>query len=164
MLIFAPLLNQNKFMKHIFVAAIIAISMLSCDKKTSDSNQKIDTVALGTGEQNYARFLFEETTYDFGKIKQGEIVKHIFKFKNDGENPLIISAAQASCGCTVPEYTKEPLAPGAESEIVVQFNSTGKMGVQNKTVQITANTLPNTTTLVLKGIVEPKSDTTKISK
>ncbi|MFN0049058.1 MAG: DUF1573 domain-containing protein [Cytophagales bacterium] len=153
-------------MKHILIAAAIAISMLSCDKKTKETVQKTDTVTLGTGEGSNGRFLFEETTYDFGKIKQGDIVKHTFKFKNDGENPLIISGAQASCGCTVPEYAKEPIAPGAESQILVQFNSTGKIGTQNKTITITANTLPNTTTLVLKGLVEAKPvvDSTLSSK
>lgn len=151
-------------MKYIFVAAVVAISLSSCDKKNKENTTTSDTLTLGTGEQKNGRFLFEETSFDFGTIKQGEIVKHVFKFKNDGENPLIISNAQASCGCTVPEFAKEPIAPGAESQIVVQFNSTGKMGTQNKTISITANTLPNLTTLVLKGLVEPKADSTNKSK
>jgi len=151
-------------MKHIIVAAAIAISLQGCDNQTGKKNEKIDSVALGTGVQNNGRFLFEESSFDFGKVKQGDIVKHTFKFKNDGENPLIITAAQASCGCTVPEYTKDPIAPGEESQVKVQFNSTGKMGMQNKTIQITANTLPATTTLVLKGLVEPKADSIKTSK
>lgn len=141
-------------MKYLLIS-VVALLAMSCDKKSSQNSEiKKDTVELGVGNQSYGRFLFEESSFDFGKIKQGDIVKHSFKFKNDGENPLIITAAQASCGCTVPEYPKEPIAPGESGEILVQFNSTGKMGAQNKTVQITANTLPNTTTLVLKGEVE----------
>ncbi len=151
-------------MKYSILVVVFALSLAACDKSGKESSsQNIDSVALGTGSESYGRFLFEETSFDFGTIKQGDIVKHTFKFRNDGENPLIISNAQASCGCTVPEYAKEPIAPGASSEITVQFNSTGKMGTQNKTVQITANTLPNTTTIVLKGIVTPK-DSTKSSK
>jgi hypothetical protein len=63
-------------MKHIFIALVIGISLLSCDKKTTENNEKVDSVALGTGTEANGRFLFEETSFDFGTIKQGEIVKH----------------------------------------------------------------------------------------
>lgn len=82
---------------------------------------------------------FVDTKHDFGTITEGEIVKHAFKFKNTGENPLLISKAQASCGCTVPSYPKEPIPPGGEGEIVVEFNSTNRPGVQNKNVLVYSN-------------------------
>lgn len=98
-------------------------------------------------------FEFTEERYDFGTIKEGDIVEHVFKFKNVGEAPLIISSATASCGCTVPVWPKEPIGIGEEGEIAVRFNSKGKPGTQNKTVTITANTYPKITRLNIKAAV-----------
>lgn len=101
-----------------------------------------------------AKITFEKEVFDFGVIKQGDVVEDVFKFKNTGNAPLIISSATGSCGCTVPEPPKDPIAPGQSSEIKVKFNSTGKEGIQNKTVTIIANTLPNTESkLTVKGTV-----------
>lgn len=82
---------------------------------------------------------FENTKHDFGTITEGEIVKHSFRFKNAGTNPLLISNAVASCGCTVPSYPKEPIPPGGEGDIVVEFNSTNRVGIQNKNVLVYSN-------------------------
>ena len=81
---------------------------------------------------------FKESTYNFGSVTDGEKVEHTYKFKNTGNDPLIISNAQGSCGCTVPQWPKEPIAPGKSGEIKVVFDSKGKVGKQNKTVTITA--------------------------
>ena len=97
---------------------------------------------------------FAETEFDFGKIKQGDSPEHIFKFTNTGNEPLIIADAKGSCGCTVPTYPKEPVAPGATGEILVKFNSAGKSNNQQKTVTLTANTNPLTTVLTIKAFVE----------
>lgn len=103
---------------------------------------------------------FTEKTHDFGKIKEGDVVTKIFKFKNTGEAPLIISNATSSCGCTVPSYPKdEPIAPGEEGEIEVKYNSRGKKNQDNKVVRITANTWPATNNLTIKAFVEPKANT-----
>ncbi|GAB3827155.1 DUF1573 domain-containing protein [Hymenobacter jeollabukensis] len=96
---------------------------------------------------------FAESEFDFGSIQQGEVVKHTFEFTNTGKTPLLIDNAQASCGCTVPQWPKEPVAPGAKGKIDVQFDSHGKAGVQNKTVTVTANTQPSTTVVTIKGTV-----------
>ena len=74
---------------------------------------------------------FEEKLHDFGTIKDGDVVEHIFTFVNDGEAPLIISDAKATCGCTVPEWPRQPIAVGETGEIKVRFNSKNKPGVQN---------------------------------
>src|SRR5690606_3822519 len=86
--------------------------------------------------------LKDDRVYDFGKVKEGEIVEKTFAFQNTGKSPLLISNITASCGCTTPEWPKEPIPPGGESTIVVRFNSTGKPGQQSKAVTITANTEP----------------------
>jgi hypothetical protein len=82
---------------------------------------------------------FTDTKHSFGTITEGEKVSHAYKFKNTGTNPLIISNAIASCGCTVPSYPKEPIPPGGEGKIVVEFNSTGRPGHQQKNVIVHSN-------------------------
>lgn len=82
---------------------------------------------------------FEESSRDFGNIKQGDKVEHVFKFENKGKVPLVISNVAATCGCTVPAWPKEPIAPGQKGEIKVSFNSAGKMGKQNSVVRIYSN-------------------------
>lgn len=99
---------------------------------------------------------FGQQSYDFGTVNEGEIVKRTFKFKNTGKEPLIISNAQGSCGCTVPKWPREPIAPGASSEITVEFNSDKKTGKRNQQVTITANTEPANTVISLTGEVTPK--------
>lgn len=82
---------------------------------------------------------FPENKFDFGKVKEGTKVKHAFKFKNTGENPLMISDAIASCGCTVPSFSKAPVMPGDEGEIVVEFNTKGRKGNNHKSVIVVSN-------------------------
>ena len=96
-----------------------------------------------------------ENEFDFGTIDEGEKVSHVYKFTNTGEEPLIISNAKGSCGCTVPKWPKDPIAPGEKGEILVEFNSKNKKGKQSKRVTITANTNPTQSFLTIKGDVTP---------
>lgn len=96
---------------------------------------------------------FAETEFNFGKVKAGEKVQHEYNFKNTGKEPLVISNAKGSCGCTVPEWPKEPIAPGASGKIKVEFDSKGKSGPQTKQVTITANTDPVQSIIYIKGEV-----------
>ena len=96
---------------------------------------------------------FAETSYDFGSIQEGEVVTHTFAFTNTGKTPLVIERAFASCGCTVPDWPRKPVAPGASGEIKVEFNSRGKAGPQQKTITINANTQPRESVVSLVGIV-----------
>jgi hypothetical protein len=81
----------------------------------------------------------EKNTYDFGDITQGDKVEHVFKFANTGNEPLIITNIQISCGCTTPQWPREPIPPGGKGEITIGFNSAGKMGKQNKVLPIQSN-------------------------
>ena len=92
--------------------------------------------------------------YDYGTIDAGTKVNHTFKFKNTGSEPLIISNCKGSCGCTVPKCPTEPIAPGEEGEIPVEFDSKGKNGADSKSVTITANTNPSATVLTIRGTVK----------
>jgi hypothetical protein len=97
---------------------------------------------------------FDATDYDFGSVKEGEKVKHSYTFKNTGSEPLIISSAKGSCGCTVPKWPSEPIAPGGTGQIDVEFDSKGKPGKQTKRVTVTANTVPAQMFLNITGNVE----------
>jgi hypothetical protein len=125
------------------------------------------TPSATTGKTTTVKF--EESSYDWGKMKEGDKMTHLFKFKNTGNNDLIISDARGSCGCTVPEWPKEPIKPGKGGEIKVVFDSAHKSGVQSKTVTINANTEPASIVLMIKGTVEggeeaPKEEPAKTNK
>ena len=124
----------------------LSSSMQAQEKKTLDN--------IGNDNPNQANFKFEKTDYDFGTIKQGESITYEFKFSNTDGEPIIISKAEGSCGCTVPQWPKEPIMKGQTSAIKVTFNSTGKLGMQDKTVTITSNAKDNPMVIHLKGNVE----------
>jgi hypothetical protein len=100
---------------------------------------------------------FTNTDHDFGTINEGDVVEYTYAFKNTGAAPLIIQSAQGSCGCTVPDWTKEPIPVGATGFVKAKFDSNGKTNIQNKTVTVTANTWPKQTVLRFKAMVTPKS-------
>lgn len=107
----------------------------------------IDTV-------NVAKMSFEKQNYEFGEVMEGEIIEHTFKFKNTGKAPLVIQGARSTCGCTVPEWSKDPIQVGEEGEIFVRFDTKNKRARQVKPVIITANSYPATTKVYLRGFVK----------
>ena len=105
---------------------------------------------------------FDKMEHDFGTIKQGDVVECVFKISNTGNEPLIIEEAHGSCGCTVPDYPKEPIPAGQTRDIKVKFNSAGKKDKQQKTVTLTANTDPLQTVLTIMAFVNaPAADAAK---
>lgn len=145
------------------LAAVVLFS--SCSETPKATEEQIDTDVVNnpaTAENaegvdpNAAvpAFTFEKEAHDFGIIIQGEKVAYSFKFTNSGDADLIITSAKGSCGCTVPSYPVEPIAPGAEAVIDVVFDSDGKSGQQNKKITLVANTVPNTMVLAINGQVE----------
>ena len=102
--------------------------------------------------------IYETTDHDFGTVNEGQKVTHIYKVKNTGEAPLIIQSAQPSCGCTVPDWSKDPIPVGGTGFVKAEFDSSGKPGINNKTITVTANTWPKTTTLRFKAMVTPKAE------
>ena len=116
-------------------------------KKVSEEKVSIQDVLSEGG----AEIQFENSVWDFGEINQKESVNYVYEFINTGSEPLIISNAKGSCGCTVPEWPKEPIPSNGIGEIAIQFNSGEKKGRQNKTVTLTTNCTPNTTILRVVG-------------
>lgn len=165
--------------KITLIASCIAlISLSACNnEKAADANAATKEIstdlinnpstaaedAPAVDPENAPQFEFEETVIEFGEISQGEKVKRMFKFTNVGKSDLIISDAKGSCGCTVPVWPRNPIAPGEGGEIEVVFDSKGKAGRQNKTVTLVANTVPNTKVLAIKGDVlaptQPETET-----
>lgn len=152
-------------MKAFCLSAAIAISLFACTsetKKAEDKPADATTTSVPTSnvkeevvkDANAPVMTFKESEFDFGTIQAGDVVKHTFTFTNTGKKPLIVQNATAPCGCTVPDWTKEPVAPGATGEIRVEFNSRGKSGTQNKVVSITANTQPEMNTVTIKANVD----------
>lgn len=100
---------------------------------------------------------FAKTEHDFGKINEADgRVTTVFEFKNEGMEALILSNVRASCGCTTPKWTREPVEPGQTGQITVTYNPNGRPGRFQKTITITSNASEPTTKLYIKGEVIPK--------
>jgi hypothetical protein len=138
-------------------ACMLGLAVLAQDKaapaKPVAASQAPATPAA-VDNPNAAEMKFEVEEYNFGTIKQGDKVSYDFKFSNAGKDALVISDAHGSCGCTVPQWPKEPVAKGGKGTIHVEFNSAGKQGMQDKTVTITSNAKGGQKVLHLKGNVE----------
>lgn len=100
---------------------------------------------------------FATKDHDFGTINEGDIVEYTYDFKNTGDAPLIIQGAQGSCGCTVPDWSKEPIPVGGTGYVKAKFDSHGKSDLQTKKVTVTANTYPKQTELSFKAMVKVKA-------
>lgn len=98
-------------------------------------------------------YTWNETTHDFGKVVQNAPAAVTFTVKNDGKGPLIITAAKSSCGCTIAEYTKEPIKPGESGIVKATYNS-ARVGPFTKTVTVTYDGIPDPDLLTIKGEVE----------
>lgn len=104
-----------------------AVASASAPAGTPASNQPMTTVALS------------ESNFDFGKIKKGDKVEHVYEITNTGNNPLVISEVKPGCGCTAPDFTKEPIMPGKKGKITLHFDSTNFDGNVNKYADVFAN-------------------------
>ena len=146
---------MKKLSISILTVMAAAIMLGSCkgddkgDKASNDPSVPTDVVNIPSTASGEAAdpgsqpvVTFEKESHDFGKITQGEKVSYSFKFKNTGGSDLVISSAQGSCGCTVPDYPKKPIPPGEEGKIDVVFDSNGKSGKTSKTVTVVTNANP----------------------
>lgn len=143
-------------MKKLALVLLTAAALAGCRQSGSNtSTASADTTQTPAVPSADAGVIsFENGMYNFGKITQGEVVHYDFKFKNTGKSPLIVTNVAATCGCTIPEKPKAPVQPGATGVISVVFNSTGKMGMQDKIVTVTSNGNPATSEVHLIGEVK----------
>lgn len=153
-------------MKKILFLLFIPVVMVSCNSGSEELSTDLvnnpATASDGASTEAMPKITFEEESFDFGDISQGEKVEHDFRFTNNGNSDLIISSAVGSCGCTVPSYPKEPLKPGDEGVIKVVFDSNGKQGAQHKRVTIVSNTVPNKTMVaIMANVLVPEEKKTE---
>jgi hypothetical protein len=151
-------------MKNIIIPIFAIFAFISCqDVAKKVENEKLSTdlvqtpktsVESSTSVSGTPQFTFVEEEHDFGLLVDGEKVSYSFVFTNTGDAPLIISNAKGSCGCTVPNWPKNPIAPGETGNIDVSFNSSGRKGIQNKAVTLTANTNPNRKVIKIKAEIQ----------
>lgn len=141
----------------IFVIALATVAV-ACSNPSDRVKPESERMALEAVQSTeLPQLSFATESHDFGTINEGDVVETEFKFTNTGEGPLIISSAQGSCGCTVPEYPNAPVAPGEVGVIKVSFNSEGKPNQQSKTVTLTTNAVPSTKVLTITANVTPKA-------
>jgi hypothetical protein len=142
---------MNRLVLGLFFAA--SLGMTACENKQSTTQGETEVPG------QVPVMTFAEQEVNLGKMTEGDTLRHQFKFTNTGKGPLTISSAVASCGCTVPSYPKEPVAPGQTGTIDVLFNSKNKTGMNTKTITVYANTKPDMNTLTFKVEVLPRTET-----
>lgn len=143
-------------MRKVLFFFAFAMFALSCtdtpDQATTDMLTFPDE--KGNFPEEIPEMTFESTELEFGKVLDGDLVEHTFEFVNTGKAPLILSAVEPSCGCTVPKsWPKNPVLPGETGKIEVTFDSKNRVGKINKTITVIANTAPANTILKLTGEV-----------
>ncbi len=141
---FVLLLKSNENMRLLlaFSLTLLLFTAIAQDEPESESG---------------ARITFYEESFDFGDITVGDVVDHIFEFENSGDQPLIFSNVLTTCGCTAPDWPREPILPGESSFLTITFNSAGKAGVQNKVITIITNAVNNRERIRITTNVLPKS-------
>jgi hypothetical protein len=146
-------------MKKIFLFLMLVIFVWACSdnpsgkvKKENLEKAKQELAKMG----KFPKMEFEYTEVDFGQHKEGEILDTIFVFTNTGDAPLIISKVRSSCGCTIPDWPKEPVKPGQKDTIKVSFNTNHKTGNQRKKIDIHSNEKQLVRTLIIRAQIEPK--------
>ena len=159
-------------MKRYLIISFLALAACGSNSDPKADNGKISTslvnnprTASGMDNESAATkptMDFKDTLHDFGAMHADEVVSYDFSFTNNGKTPLIITGAAGSCGCTVPDYPRDPVAPGKSAIMKVTFNSAGKSGHQEKSVTINTNTVRSIHMLYIKADVEGSKDKSKL--
>lgn len=139
-------------MKPVFqilmISCLFAV-LVSCKSNTSSKTASTKE----TGSAGQPQIKFDTDMHDFGEVVEGEKVSYTFKFTNTGKGPLVITGIASSCGCTVGEYTKDTIKPGAQGNVIVSFDSWKNAGFQQKSVTVNSNTNPSFQMLRIKAMV-----------
>ncbi|WP_339838302.1 DUF1573 domain-containing protein [uncultured Maribacter sp.] len=145
--------------KIVLIVGLVSMVAFTSCKDNASSKIKTDNVTEAAVRDEAAKAVpvmsFEKAEHDFGTIEQGTPQETVFLFTNTGNAPLIITDAKSSCGCTVPNPPKDPIAPGETGELKVNFNGSGQNQV-TKTITVTANTEKGSELLRIKAFVNPK--------
>jgi len=128
---------------------LLSLILWSCG---SDSEKNKKNTTNQASEEDKAEIIFDEYEHNFGRVSEGEKVAYIFSFENKGPGKLVISNASTSCGCTVPKYDTKPIPPGEGGSLEVVFDTSGRDGLQTKTISVRSNS--KTPVVVLKITAE----------
>lgn len=146
-------MNKGRVLSVLIILSGIGM-MLSCGTnkggENADSNFVNDSTAV-------PEISFNTLVHDFGEITEGEKVAYVFTFTNTGTGSLVINNASASCGCTVPKYSRKPLAPGQKGTMEVVFNTSGFGGIQTKTISVQSNAKTPVVVLAVKADVRSRN-------
>ncbi len=152
-------------MKRVIIALAFIISagtLVSCKEGNAASKVKKENIVKAEKRDNDISkgapiVSFNRVEYDFGTVKEGDIVETSFIVTNTGKSDLVITKAQSTCGCTVPVWPKGPIAPGESGEVKVKFNTNGKPNRQSKSVTLYTNTAAGREVVKITGMVTPKA-------
>jgi len=125
------------FMRYLLICCL-AVAVIAGCKNNDGKGAAASGSAVDSSQFTTIQWL--DSSRDFGKIREGDLLAVEFRFRNTGDKPLVIENVRPSCGCTVAEQSKEPIPPGGEGTIKASFNSEGRTGVNHKTLFVTANT------------------------
>jgi Protein of unknown function (DUF1573) len=125
-----------------FLFFIVSVLVLACNEtdKAADHVDKAGVLTSSADTSSLTTIQWIDSVKNLGRINEGQKLEISFRFKNSGTKPLIIESVRPGCGCTVADYPKEPIAPGAEAEITGSFDSQGRENLQRKEIAVTANT------------------------
>lgn len=140
-------------MNKLIVALFLTWMVFSCNIRNTKNKVDVEAANPATHFIDSTTVQMIDSAYNFGKVTDGEKVEYSYRFRNTGKNPLIVSAAVASCGCTVPEKPEEPIKPGETGFLKVVFNSKGRVGEVHKEITVTSNAYPQFPVLQLTGQV-----------
>lgn len=158
----------------IIALSIIGFGLVSCKKEnkeaqstesvTTDSTAATttpaapvagDTTTPAKSDQPLTSLALSENNFDFGKIKKGDKVEHVYEVTNTGKNPLVISEVKPGCGCTAPDFTKEPILPGKKGKITLHFDSSSFDGNVQKYADVYANVEKSPIKLTFTANIQP---------
>ncbi|NUM31479.1 MAG: DUF1573 domain-containing protein [Bacteroidetes bacterium] len=142
----------------LLIILLMAINFVACNNNKKEVDANIIETPSSNTKGNGAEITFDHDEWDFGTISEGEIVEHTYNFKNTGNKTLLISDVQATCGCTVPIWPREPIKPGQGGSIKVQFNSANKHESVMKDVTIFSNAKEVKKKIVFKAFVTSKTE------
>lgn len=136
----------------------MAVVFMACDagSKENSDDDRANRISVALTDSTTVQII--DSSYNFGKVSDGEKVEFSYRFKNTGSKPLVIEDASASCGCTVPQKPEKPILPGETGFIKIVFDSKGRVGNAYKTVTVRSNAKPEFPQLILTGDVEAKKE------